>query len=873
MKIKDSDNSRKIFTHLIKLLLKKKVLIIIIYSFVLLFLGAFIHKSKFIGRVIRPVLSINYKLPVNFTKATFSNPDKIYLDIKFKDYQRLAYIRETSLQRGTIITTEDSYVPAGLTTDSKTVKADIRLKGDMTDHIQGDKWSLRIKIKGDDSVFGMKRFSIQDPKVAGFLNEWLLYKLYEYEGLISLRYRFVQVFINGKNMGIYALEESFSKELIENNRRREGSILKFDETHLWDGSLWNSGTVKTETDIFFSSEIDAFRSSKTMSDSGLAINYLMGKKLLEDFRYGRLKPSRAFDIEKLAKLYAISNLTSSTHALRWKNARFYYNPIISKLELIGYNAYSDNPLRQIYDIILEDHYSINRFMISEYHNMFFRDSEFLNLYFQTLDRISHKEYLDDFFHSIEKELDKNLSIIYKDKPYYIFNKDVYYYNQRFLQGMMNPTIPVTAKIKVNSTLKTGNPDILVANTGFLPITVTAVEIVDNGINLLKEPTTLKAKKAAKTLQYQKLELKNDAGPLSKADLAKGLIVFYHIPGLQRTHTALIDVSDLDFNNEVNVSQPEDPKTVLSSFNFIKINEQNKTIVVKPGKWDITGDLVIPGGYKFVCGANTQLNLLRSARILSHSPVEFNGAEDSPVFITSSDKTGQGLFVQDPKAKSMLNHVRFENLSNPSRQAWGLTGAVTFYKADVSIQNCTFSNNQRGDDYLNIINSTFEMDNVSFINTNADAFDADFCTGSISNSSFVNCGNDAIDISGTELKINNLIIDNAGDKGLSSGENSRMTVDNVNIKNSEIAICSKDKSLLKSSNTNLLNNKIAFAAFQKKPEYGPGHIEIAQLDMKDIEVPYLIETNSGLTIDGEIIQTNEEHVKDLLYGVKYGKSSN
>ena len=42
------------------------------------------------------------------------------------------------------------------------------------------------------------------------------------EGLIALRYRFHELFVNGESFGIYAFEEHFGKRLIENNGRREG---------------------------------------------------------------------------------------------------------------------------------------------------------------------------------------------------------------------------------------------------------------------------------------------------------------------------------------------------------------------------------------------------------------------------------------------------------------------------------------------------------------------------------------------------------------------------------------------------------------------------------------------------------------------------
>ena len=116
------------------------------------------------------------------------------------------------------------------------------------------------------------------------------------------------------------------------------------------------------------------------------------------------------------------------------------------------------------------------------------------------------------------------------------------------------------------------------------------------------------------------------------------------------------------------------------------------------------------------------------------------------------------------------------------------------------------------------------------------------------------------------------MDNIGDKGLSSGENSLIFADNVKITNSEIAFCSKDMSEIKSSDVNLQNNKIGFAVFQKKSEFGPGNIEVSKLEMREVSIPYLIETQSSLTIDGKIKKSNNESVKDVLYGIKYGKSS-
>ena len=68
------------------------------------------------------------------------------------------------------------------------------------------------------------------------------------------------------------------------------------------------------------------------------------------------------------------------------------------------------------------------------------------------------------------------------------------------------------------------------------------------------------------------------------------------------------------------------------------------------------------------------------------------------------------------------------------------------------------------------------------------------------------------------------------------------------------------------------NLSKFTAFQKKSEFGPGKIQGQRIEMKDVALPYIIENLSQCTIDQLVIKSNNDKVKDILYGVKYGKSS-
>ena len=61
------------------------------------------------------------------------------------------------------------------------------------------------------------------------MGEWLKHKTAKREGVSALRYEYLNVTLNGKDLGIYAIEEHFEKRLIEDNNRREGPIVSFSE--------------------------------------------------------------------------------------------------------------------------------------------------------------------------------------------------------------------------------------------------------------------------------------------------------------------------------------------------------------------------------------------------------------------------------------------------------------------------------------------------------------------------------------------------------------------------------------------------------------------------------------------------------------------
>ena len=315
------------------------------------------------------------------------------------------------------------------------------------------------------------------------------------------------------------------------------------------------------------------------------------------------------------------------------------------------------------------------------------------------------------------------------------------------------------------------------------------------------------------------------------------------------------------------------KMNLGNIPFIKVNEESKIVsfLSSSSTWKLNKPLRIEKGYRVVVPKNFRLDIQEGGLIISRSPIFFRGEPEAPIEIYSSDGKGGGMIVLQSTEKSEITHTTFDKLTIPSYGSWFVTGAVTFYESPISLKNVIFRNNL-SEDALNIVKSSFSMDSTYFYNTKADAFDGDFVTGPITNSYFENIGNDAIDISGSQITVDETEIINARDKAISVGEKSMAKVNNVSILNSEIAINTKDLSTTNVKNMMVKNTNLIFTAFQKKDEFGPGKILVNNVSTDNIKTLHLIEEGSLLSIDGKLIKETVKEVKERMYGNDYGRKS-
>ena len=816
-----------------KLSLMKLGLVIFGLMPIIFALGLIIGKKGFRGPWQVLTQQLNQFRVTTYHRLLTPPPDKININIAFVDLQKIERKRLEALEQGVLITSDEDFVTATIDYRNQKIPVKLRLKGDWTDHLEGDKWSFRIDVKDNNSFMGMRYFSIQDPATRGQANEWLFLQAIKKEGLIALRFELIDVSINGDHKGIYALEEHFSKELLENNQRREAPILKFSETQFWENGVNYGFTPESSGGLFYQSLIEPFRLSKTLADSKLLSQFQQAEFLLRGYRSGSLAAETVFDLEQWATFFALADIFGVRHGLVWHNLRFYPNPLTGLIEPIAFDAGAGERITYLSLDAPQESYEMTGIL---------KEPVFQKAYLKKLRLFSAPEYLADFLKVTRADLDRFVQILRRESLYELPTAN-FYANQDFGRRKLAATPAVRAFV-------TDSRQLEIFSTQELPLEVTSVKdgqgrVVFNP----SRPLFISPASHRKTMAPVILRLETTATP--------PLTITYNFLGSEESDQIQTESWTIQTRSARFAQRSNFPT-------FLKFDMANRRYLIPPGNWNLTTDLVIGRGYSLFIAPGTKLNLTKKAGIVSHSPVNFEGIEGQPIKIYSSDGSGQGLLVLDAEQKSNISYTVFENLSFIDTSGTNVTGAVTFYKSPVKVAHTSFVNNQ-AEDSLNIINTSFEITTTGFDRAGGDALDVDFGDGEITDSHFTKPANDAVDLSVSRVTIKNVTITGAGDKGISAGESSRVVLQDSTISASRTGVASKDLSYVEIKLLTISDSQFGLSVYQKKPEFGPASIYAWGLGLSNIQVPFVVETGSRITRNDVVLPDNYQNVAVSLYG--------
>ncbi len=792
----------------------------------------------------------------------------LYIDLKFKYYQQLLAKREEAINIGVLQTTDADFVPAAMQLQNgPKLDTKMRLKGDWTDHLRGDKWSFRVHVKGGEQILHFTQFSIQGPETRNYLNEWAFHRNLLNEGILTTRYSFVNALLNGKLLGIYAIEEHFAPELIESQGRRQGVIIRFDENLYWDNvaNFWGEGIFADGGTWMVtngnSADITSFQASKIALDPTLSAEAETARAMLRAFQTGQRPASEVFDVDLMGRYFALSDLWAACHGIDWHNWRFYYNPVNGLLEPV---AFDNVPL----DTCLLRTSISQRFIESG----MFDDPQIRTAYARELARITQKGYIEKLYNEIGAEGDQLAEALQVEFPSEDVAVDWLMLQDRIeiLALELQPAQPARGSYQASGVnqgdITPPQLNVDLVNLMILPIDVLRFEVNGTSIIPTSGVTTLAPvmdprkdsfNPARFTLPLSNSMPWDDANAQVVAIVRlTGLLDEFSVPLTGATTPEGLTVGPLPANPTLDEA--------LAKYPFLSVSPDLTMLLVSPGTWDVRGDLIIPEGVTLQVSPGTILRFDPGAILLARGAVNINGTASDPVLFTAQQDGWGGIIVIGAENESTWKYVKVEKTFGISRSGWILTGGITFFKSDIRLEHAILGNNQT-EDAINPIHSKFTVIDSEFENTFADAIDADFCEEvKISGSYFHDIAGDAIDVSGTTITISDTRMERITDKGVSVGEASTATIRNVTMDIVGIGIASKDLSKAYVYQTSIAHARFsALAAYIKKPVYGPAYIEAPDLIVTDSEREAIVQIGSTILLRGQTVPGVQIDV-DKLY---------
>ena len=789
--------------------------------------------------------------------------DILRIEILPSALDSIVEFRNSALNQGVITSDLKSYFKASVVMQGAKVPVSLRIKGDWVDHLQGDKWSFRIKFKGSNAYQGMKKFSIQDPHTRSFMMEWFGHRLFEKENVLTTRYKFKVVYINGVNRGVYALEEHFDKRLLEYRDRREGPIVKFDESGVWQGyhnqKVEHKGLKKYP--YVESAEILPFSSKRTRRNPVLLQQFVLAQSHMGRFRDLDHNLEEYMDLDKMARFIAMCDVLNSKHGLIWHNQRNYLNPVNGLLEPIAYDCFPGKLTVHRELLGKAAHWRRDNDFTS--FDALFLNSEFNNLYILYLKKFSSADYIKHALKELEVEIKHYEGLLRHEYPMYKLDQAYFEMNRVNIQEKVKSyeKLPLAErKIKKTGVYKDTKQDVIFDEVALKVYTT--------------ESDSLSCRLQFENFLLSEIELVGYTTKLNK-NLILPFDALISMGGF--IDNAVVKSYDFKFRPKkiyyktkitgdsllkakVSPFPPVGKLSVIGSqATELKVDLDDGVVTIKKGKHTFSQTVYVPRNKMLVIEAGANITLQGGARLVSYSPVKMMGTERNPIVFNGQGLKGGGVVLLPNGGEVELEYVNFSNLTAANTKHWILTGGVTIYEGAVKVSNCSFLNS-RSEDALNLIRCDFVLDSCKIGNTYSDGFDADFCTGILRYSTFFDTGNDCIDFSGSKIKIEGCQIKNSGDKGISGGEHSDLRIVNCDINGASIAIASKDKSKVTIDNTRISSCAYAFASYMKKAEYGPAELIVNSAILKDVKTKLLLEKGSRIYFEGR------QHVGEIRFDI-------
>ena len=797
--------------------------------------------NKYVGLDLNNIPRYLKILKMNITKKFITNElQNVYLEIDQETILGLELQRKLRSENGgELYDDQKIFYPGTVKLDNENYTIKLRTKGVRPIHWKDkDKTSYKIDIRGNQRLWGMEEFSIQKPITRNYTYEYLFHNLLGHVGLLNINYFFVNLFLNDQNMGVYAVEESFSKEIVERQKKRNGPIF----------------SLKDELGEYFPNiSYELYSENYWENEHPELIRNLYS--ILNGLREEEFKKNNHFDIDKWAKYFAIMDLTGAYHGSLLKSVKLFYNPTSGLFEPIGYDLHKGAGIFDNFILadFLQEETSVSKIECSyicyhkDWYFKFFKLNNgelnfvFIEKYIDYLIKYSSTDFIENFLLLHNKDLKKYNNAIYKDNSksdrvrwvgfgYFVYDEDYLYQRANLIKKRVN-----SSDIRSIAISKSGDnfhfEDYQTSHFPFLAKTIDCKNSNEEKDLFFAGKMSINLSTSCKKIIFSSFKNETKSFDLKEnLRIAPGKNIYFKdnlIPLSQN-----VSFTKVSKNNYKSIDQ-----VIISNNSIIRVDEI----------------------FDFKKGIS--MNIINNSTLFVEGKINFENDKQSFTEIFSEDGTGSLIFINNDYN---FKNINISNLSKPNLNNFILYGGINFINSNVSLENI-YLKNSKNEDGINIVNSKSDLSNIYFENIMADAFDVDFGELNFDNIYCANVQNDCLDISGAIVKGNIFKTEKILDKSISVGENSTVKINDLDITNSNIAIAVKDGSNANFNNIFLNNNNLDIVLFNKKQEFLKPSLSIKNINQLN-EDKILQSKNTKLNIDNKNYEgkLEDNYINSMIY---------
>lgn len=800
----------------------------------------------------------------------------LYLDLDRGGYRALGRQREEMPAPVAGQPEESGWIAASARFGGKSVPIQLRLATDVDDRRTEDKWPLEVKVRqgGTDEkgteIGGMRLFTARSPAARGYLSGWVYGEELRRRDILAPRSRFVQLWVGGRDWGVYVLEEALSSRLLASMGREKGVIVGLDSALVWQ----QDGAGRPLGDERMPGPIDVLNAGDVEPDPLLREQRDAAVAMLRAFQLGELSVGQVFDVERVGVYAAHANLWGAWAGSPGSRAWFYYNPLTARLEPMAYGTWPGTaagaPLAGL---------------------GWYQDMEAMTAYVAEAVQILQPEYLDHLradyaaaFEGAYVDLAQEFASTALEAPWSMLVA-----RQPLLAASLHPSQTVHA-YRVTGEVK-GAIDLRLANLLPYPVVLRGLQtggaaagMVEIGMGWVLQSRDahsgfgLVLSEAAPSVVLQGavdgvpryVVLRVPAAALRRPEAqdaseeAGQMQLVTQVAGSDVT--VVVDVLGKEglLLPEGGFSQPPSLDEALARYPFLQLADRPGYVELRPGAWQVDGDLVLPDGVGLVASGPVTLAFDRDAALISSGPLLLQGTPEGPVRLLPKAASWGGILVfrAAPGTVSLLEQVEIQGVEGVQRSSWQNSGGVTFYESSALMRQCTVRD-AAALQTVWVVGSDVEVWDTSFEELGGDALAIDQGQGRVERSTFRDIRGNAVAATGSRLDVRDVTFSRIYGFGLSAGQGSDVVAADVRATDLFAALLSLDRSSVQAYGVHLARNWAAgFVAHQKAMAPGPGEVRAFDVTFEDDSVPALVQEGSQVTINGEVFGLRKLDVTEL-----------